>query len=347
MPRATPRSSAIPPSSTRAEPDIQSGHIPRSHQGRKLLDLRLCQHHLRAETVEVDEIAALVGGQGLDATQEQPHSLAWRVGRGHWPRGTDTGTAPFAWSWSWFSPCVEIRGDNRVAAGKSSLAHLVPKLRSVVASVRPPLPQVRREGREERLSGRAGETFREAFPAQKAKHRAARHPRHPRNGADTVPLRPETLHLFIASKPTGAPLLLFPLLPVHHRRRVLLCDHHDGHIGGLPLLRCACAVRGVSQQRMFANQKALEAVGDILEEMEPVGDLPRVGRSLPGTVRIRPASTPADNRDGRMATQPRREGFRSAVGQQINDVMRFEVDEDRTVGLPFALRPVVQAQYPH
>jgi len=74
-----------------------------------------------------------------------------------------------------------------------------------------------------------------------------------------------------------------------------------------------------------------------------VGDLDRLRGSLARPVGIGPAAVATDDLATGMRPQPRREGLRRAVGEQINGAVPFEIDDDAAVASPPASAPVVDA----
>ena len=87
---------------------------------------------------------------------------------------------------------------------------------------------------------------------------------------------------------------------------------------------------------MVVRARPLESVDQVVYEVEAVGDLDRVGRALPRAVAVRAAAIPADDLHPRVRREPRREGGRLAVGQQVDHAPPLQVDEDGAVPLPAA-----------
>jgi len=48
-----------------------------------------------------------------------------------------------------------------------------------------------------------------------------------------------------------------------------------------------------------------------------------------------------------MLAQPRGQRLRRAIGQEVDDLLRLQVDQDRAVGPPASLRPIVDTQHAH
>nr|WP_236771027.1 hypothetical protein [Agrobacterium tumefaciens] len=90
----------------------------------------------------------------------------------------------------------------------------------------------------------------------------------------------------------------------------------------------------------------LQGVGTIAQKVPTIGNLLCFRCSLPGSSRIRASSVPGDDFNTRMIRKPFRERVLLAVGQQIDNVVRFQIDQDRLVTLPAPPSPVIDSEDP-
>src|SRR5690349_19467851 len=91
-------------------------------------------------------------------------------------------------------------------------------------------------------------------------------------------------------------------------------------------------------------EHAAQSIAAVPEEMPPIGDLDGLWRSLAGSVGIGAGTIAHDDLYAGMAPQPYRQGFRLAVGQEIDDAVTFQIAQDRAVVLAFAPRPVINTE---
>jgi hypothetical protein len=94
----------------------------------------------------------------------------------------------------------------------------------------------------------------------------------------------------------------------------------------------------------MAAEDALNDVGTVLQQVEPIGDLGRRRRALPHAFRIGAASIPTHYRNARMGPQPRSERPGGGLRQQVQSAMAFEIDQDRAVATATSERPVIHAE---
>jgi len=103
-------------------------------------------------------------------------------------------------------------------------------------------------------------------------------------------------------------------------------------------------IRSASQMVVLAAQQPFERIAQIAEQMPAVGNLHRLRRALPRRLRIGPATIPANDLYLRMRLQPGSHRGGGAVRQQVDHPVRFQVHQDRAVGVPLAARPVINPQ---
>ncbi len=99
----------------------------------------------------------------------------------------------------------------------------------------------------------------------------------------------------------------------------------------------------------MAAQHALDQLAQILDEMEPVGHLERVGRPLARPLarphRVIPAAVACDDLAAGMRLEPTRQRLGGAVGQQVHRPVALQVDHDRAVAPPTAKGEIIHAQH--
>jgi hypothetical protein len=93
----------------------------------------------------------------------------------------------------------------------------------------------------------------------------------------------------------------------------------------------------------MALEEALDGLAHVLQEVPSIGDLLGLGRGFSGGLGVGRRTVAADQLDTGMSFEPRPDGRGVAVGQEIDDIVRLEVDDDRAVALSFAPGPVVDA----
>ena len=95
----------------------------------------------------------------------------------------------------------------------------------------------------------------------------------------------------------------------------------------------------------MAAARLLESVDEILQQVEPVRDVDRVGRARSPAFGVGLSAVATDDLHPRMRVEPRRERRGLAIGQQVNHAPALEVDEDRAVALAAPHRPVIDAEH--
>jgi hypothetical protein len=90
----------------------------------------------------------------------------------------------------------------------------------------------------------------------------------------------------------------------------------------------------------------LDRLGEVLPQVEPVGDLDRVRRPGAGTVSVGAGTVPADHLNTGMGGQPVRERLGVAAFQQVKRGAGLAVDQHGAVVLPPPDREVVNAEHP-
>ncbi|GAB4200605.1 MAG: hypothetical protein OHK0022_21830 [Roseiflexaceae bacterium] len=103
------------------------------------------------------------------------------------------------------------------------------------------------------------------------------------------------------------------------------------HLGGL-------------KNRLMPLKNGLEYVAKVLDQMEAVGHLHGLGGTARGTLSILTAAVAADHLNARMVSQPLSQGSSRALGEQIHDLVTFQVNQDGAVDLAFAQGEIVNAE---
>ena len=90
----------------------------------------------------------------------------------------------------------------------------------------------------------------------------------------------------------------------------------------------------------------LDRLGEVLPQVEPVGDLDRVRRPGAGAVGVGAGAVPADHLDAGMGGQPVRERLGVAAFQQVQRGAGLAVDQHGAVVLAAPDREVVHPEHP-
>ena len=98
---------------------------------------------------------------------------------------------------------------------------------------------------------------------------------------------------------------------------------------------------------MVVQQIPLQRLADVLVQMETVCNLNRLRCADPRAFGIGPRTVPADDFDLRMPNQPRSQGLRRAVWQEVNDLVGLEVHQDGAVILAAPFAPVIHPEHAH
>ncbi len=83
---------------------------------------------------------------------------------------------------------------------------------------------------------------------------------------------------------------------------------------------------------------ALDDLRPVSYQMPAIRNRQGIGRASFAARRIPFASVARDDFDARASFQPRLKCFGLPVRQQVNDTMRFEINEDRAIVRTFAVR---------
>ncbi|SEF14826.1 hypothetical protein SAMN05444161_9071 [Rhizobiales bacterium GAS191] len=81
------------------------------------------------------------------------------------------------------------------------------------------------------------------------------------------------------------------------------------------------------------------------QQVEAIGDLPRLWRTLARTLGVKPGAVTADNFDLWVPLEPLGGGSRRAIRKQVNHSPAFQVDDHRPVSHPFPPSPIVDASH--
>jgi hypothetical protein len=95
------------------------------------------------------------------------------------------------------------------------------------------------------------------------------------------------------------------------------------------------------ERRSVVEEEGFQGLAEVLDEMEAVDDLHRLGRPPADAVGVEVAPITADHGDGGMLGQPGRDAGGRAVRQQVHDPVIREIHQDRAVTVPPAPRPPV------
>src|SRR5690242_10565469 len=94
-------------------------------------------------------------------------------------------------------------------------------------------------------------------------------------------------------------------------------------------------------------QNAFHSAREIKDEVESISDLLTFRRTQRGSLGIEAAAIAGDCGDFRMRFEPFRKALRSSVREKIEHAVQIQVDQNRSVFLPFAPGPVIDAQVAH
>jgi len=89
----------------------------------------------------------------------------------------------------------------------------------------------------------------------------------------------------------------------------------------------------------------LKRITQIFEQVKAIGYLHRSWCSFRRARSIGAGTIPADHLRSGMGVQPSGDGRCGAIGEQIKRLVPFQVNNDRAVGVPFALCPIVDANH--
>ena len=103
------------------------------------------------------------------------------------------------------------------------------------------------------------------------------------------------------------------------------------------------ADRGRLERRSVVEQKGFQGLAEVLDEMEAIDDLHRLGGPPANAVGVEVTAITADDGDRRMLGQPGRHAGGRAVRQQVHDPMRREIDQDGAIAMAPPPGPLVHA----
>jgi hypothetical protein len=92
---------------------------------------------------------------------------------------------------------------------------------------------------------------------------------------------------------------------------------------------------------MLASPRLLERFDQVLEDVIAVGDLDRLGSAAGGTVGTVRSPVATHAPDLWLVLQPGCAGVGLSVGEQVDNLVAFEIDQDCRVGLAAAQPPIV------
>src|SRR5690348_9700285 len=92
---------------------------------------------------------------------------------------------------------------------------------------------------------------------------------------------------------------------------------------------------------MMPGQNFLQRLSQVAQKMPAIGNLKRLWGSTGGPIGKGGAAITADQFHGRMSLKPDRKGLGGRIGQQIDRKPMLQIDQDRSIALAFAPRPLV------
>ena len=91
-----------------------------------------------------------------------------------------------------------------------------------------------------------------------------------------------------------------------------------------------------------SNKRSIASL-KFFQQMPAIGNLLGFRRTFRHRLGVGRRTVPADEFNARMFLEPLRDGIGITIGQEIDDVAPLQVHDDGAVALPFAPRPVVDA----
>jgi hypothetical protein len=91
------------------------------------------------------------------------------------------------------------------------------------------------------------------------------------------------------------------------------------------------------------EQEGFQRLAEVVDAMEPIDPLHRLGCPPTNTIGGHIAAIPTDRRDGRMLGEPRRDAGGRALREQVHDLMRRRIDQDRAVAMASPPGPLVNS----
>jgi len=92
-------------------------------------------------------------------------------------------------------------------------------------------------------------------------------------------------------------------------------------------------------------QHLVKSFGAVVQQVNAIGDLDRVGGTWPGSVRVGSESIPSAHADAGMGLQPERHGLGLTIRQEGERSPPFEIDQHGPLGLALAIGPIVDAEH--
>jgi hypothetical protein len=92
-------------------------------------------------------------------------------------------------------------------------------------------------------------------------------------------------------------------------------------------------------------QHSLESGCEIAKEMKAIGHLNGARCTLPGPLGIRARAVAADDLDAWVKPQPLSQRSWFPVGQKVNRLVTFEINQNRSVAMASAPRPVIYSKH--
>ena len=108
---------------------------------------------------------------------------------------------------------------------------------------------------------------------------------------------------------------------------------------------CSYVVDGPPQGSAVVLHHVAQRVADVAQQMPPVRDLKRVGRSRARSVRKGTGAVAGDHLDAGVLTQPGCQGVGPPVRQQVDDLVAFQVHQHRPVAVAAAPGPLINTQH--
>jgi hypothetical protein len=101
---------------------------------------------------------------------------------------------------------------------------------------------------------------------------------------------------------------------------------------------------GVLDASTAAANHLIERLAAVLDQVEPVCHLDRVGRTGSCAIGVRTSTIPDDDLDAGVGLQPVRQGRGRALQQQVQHLVKFQVHQDRPVAVAAPERKVVDPE---
>ena len=116
--------------------------------------------------------------------------------------------------------------------------------------------------------------------------------------------------------------------------------------------RAVALIRGVRQSRtshppVGAAHLLLDRLPQILQQMEAIGNLPRLWCAFPRALRIKATTIAADNLDLRVLAEPHGCRRGRAIRKHVDNFAPFEIHHDRSVVHALEPAPLVDTQHAH